>query len=236
MSRKLIKFLRRLSLPLKLTLLVTMGALLFGSNLLVSAAHLDIYFAGLVGAVAALLVVGYFILGKRSLKNMLGLWAIGTVIYLLFAIVRIYSGGALSPYFALVNTYERWFYSLLFQVILLGTFTVGLIFMEITSPIEFLRWGRLGLKIALLFRAFEQAMQILQDTKMALLMRGEWPEEGNDIISLRKTWLVIKCSPLLIRTGLRNIILFWFPWGWLCVVKLQKLMQQRKCMLLESKR
>jgi len=221
-------YLRALSLPVKIFLLLALGAILFGSNLLVSAQHLDIYFACLVSSVALLLVSGYWVLSKRVLKNMLFLWAIGVVIYLVFASIKVYSGGALSPYFTLTNVYDRWFYVWLFPVILLGTFTVGLIFMAITSPAEFLRWGDTGLKIALLFRAFEQAIQVLQDTKTALLMRGEWIEEGDEIISLRKTWRIIKYSPLLIRVSVRNIILFWFPWGWLCAINLQKLMQRKK--------
>lgn len=214
-------FLKNLALPIKILLLLVVAAALFGSNLLVKPQNLDIYFIGLTVIVILLVLCGRPIVGKKTLKNLIIFWGIGIGIYALFAIPRIYGGGILTPYFTLTNIYERWFYSLLFPVILLGTFVTGLIFMKITSPIEFLRWGNFGFKLALLFRAFQHSIQILQDTKTALLMRGEWPEENREV-SWRKTWLFIKYSPRLICTSLRNIILFWFPWGWLCVVKLQR--------------
>jgi len=226
MENNLIIWLRRLNLSLKIILLVTIGVGLLCSNLLVSAHQLDIYFIGLVTVVSLFMIGSYRVLGPKTFKNMFSLWIVGFVIYLCFAIPRIYWGGMLSPYFILPGIYERWCYSLLFPVILLGTFTVGLTFLKITSPIEFLRWGNFGFKVALSLRALQHALQIFQDTKTALLMRNEWPEEGKGVFRFRETWLVIKYSPLLLRTSLRNIILFWFPWGWLCVVKLQKMLSK----------
>lgn len=221
-------FLKKLPLPIKIFLLLVIAITLFGSNLLVKPQNLDIYFIGLAGIVILLVLCSRPIVGKKTLKNVLIFWGIGIGIYLLFAVPRIYGSGLLTPYFTLTSIYERWFYSLLFPVILLGTFVTGLVFIKITSPLEFLRWGNFGFKLALLFRAFQHSIQIFQDTKIALLMRGEWPEEQNEIIGWQKIWLFIKYSPRLICTSLRNIILFWFPWGWLCVVKLQKKMPVEK--------
>lgn len=224
MQNNLSNILKNLSLPIKIILLVTLGVALFGSHLLVSAQHLDLYFVGLVSVIAALVWLGYLVLSKKVLKNTVILWGVGVVIYLLFAIPRIYYGGMLTPYFNLTSIYERWFYSLLFPAILLGSFIVGLIFMRITSPLEFLRWGDFGFKLALIFRALQHSMQVFQSTKTALMMRGEWPDEqGVDAM-----WLAFKSSPLLIGASIRNIILFWFPWGWLSVLKLQQTIDARK--------
>jgi len=224
MQNNLILILKNLTLPIKIILLVTLGIALFGTHLLVSTQNLDLYFFSLASAVIALVWLGYLVLGKKPLKNIVILWAIGVTIYLCFAIPRIYYGGMLTPYFSLTSIYERWCYSLLFPAILLGSFIVGLIFMRITSPLEFLRWGDFGFKLALIFRALQHSMQIFQSTKMALIMRGEWPDEKG----IGAMWLAFKSSPLLIGTSIRNIILFWFPWGWLSVLKLQHTIEGRK--------
>lgn len=223
MSNNLNNILKRLSLPIKIILLITLGVVLFGSHLLVGAQNLDLYFIGLASMVLGLVWLGYWVLGKKALKSTVILWGVGVVIYLCFAIPRIYSGGMLTPYFTLISIDERWFYSLLFPVILLGTFIVGLIFMRITSPLEFLRWGDFGFKLALIFRALQHSIQIFQSTKTALTMRGEWPDENG----VGATWLAFKSSPLLIGASIRNIILFWFPWGWLSVIRLQEKLRIR---------
>jgi hypothetical protein len=68
-------------------------------------------------------------------------------------------------------------------------------------------------------RSLQHSAQIFNDTKIALMLQNQWPEESSSIFNLRTSWLTIKSSPLLVRTALRNIILYWFPWGWLCLKK-----------------
>jgi hypothetical protein len=99
----------------------------------------------------------------------------------------------------------------------LGTLSIGLIFINIVSPIEFLSCGSFSLKIVLIFRALQHSLQVFYDTKRAFMMRNMWPEENDKIFSFSGFWLALKYSPLLISTALRNIITFWYPWGWLCL-------------------
>ena len=225
MNTPVIRWLRQRNLTLKILALIAFAIIFYGSSLMVSPQHLSFYFMGLALVVIVIIMGSYWIIGKRALKNILILWAIGVIIYLFFAVPRIYLGGMLSPYFTLNTLSERWFYSLLFPLLLLGSFIVGLIFIEIVSPLEFLRWGQVGFVLALLFRSFQHSIQVFQNTKTALLMRAEWPDE-NQGGKIRTTYLMLKASPLLIRTSLRNIILYWFPWGLLGAMQLQERQKQ----------
>lgn len=209
------------SLPLliKILFLFVMAFILFFSALLVTNA-LEVYFAFILTFVLILATLCWFTVGRKSFMTVLGFWAFGSLIYLLIAVPRIYSGASLSPYLDLKIIKDRWLYTLAYPIRLLGTFSTGLVFIRITSPVEFLRWGSFGLKIALLFRAIQYATQAFNETRLALLMQDKWPEEQQGFIRFREAWLTIKYGPLLVGTTLRNIIL-WFPWAWLCFNKLQ---------------
>jgi len=216
MNYKLNQNLKKLSLHQKLLILLFFAMLLLFSGFIISTANLQMYFFSLMLFVIILTLFCYLIIGKRSFKPVIALWFLGTVIYLLIAVFRIYHGGTLSPYLHLQSISERWLYSLILPLITLGTFSIGLIFINIISPIEFLIWGKFGLKIVLLLRALQHSIQIFQETKKALMMQNKWSEESNKIVSIKGTFLAIKYSPLLIKTSFRNILLFWYPWGWLC--------------------
>ena len=208
--------LKKIPLVAKLTIMVIFVLILFFSGLFINEEYLLQYFLMIAFFVMILSFFCYLILGKRYFSSMIHIWLFGSLVYLLIAVFRIYSGGQLSLYIHLNTITNRWLYSLILPIITLGTFSLGLIFMRIISPIEFLSWGRFGFKIVLLLRALQHSIQVFQETKKALMMQNKWPEESNKIISISGTFLVIKYAPLLIRTSFRNIVLFWYPWGWLC--------------------
>jgi hypothetical protein len=208
-----------LPIECKLIWLAGIALILFLPNLLLRHVDLKIYYMFYAFFVSALAGFGFVVIGKKNFIAMLKLWGIGAVIYLLFAVPRIYWAGSLSPYFDFTSLTDRWLYSLLLPLILLGTFTASLVFVRITSPAEFLKWGYGGLKITLLMRALQHSAQVFSDTRIALMLQNQWPDEGSSIFNLRTSWLVIKSSHLLVSTAFRNIILYWFPWGWLCFKK-----------------
>lgn len=208
--------------------------LLFASNLWIETTSIEKHFIFITVLTLFFCLLCSCVLERRFFKIMIKLWLLGSIIYLCFAIPRIYLGGTLTPYLNLHSLQARWLYSLLLPLLLLGTFSSGLTFMSITSPTEFLSYGPIGMKIALLFRALQHAMQTLQETKIALMMQNQWPEEGKGLIRLRETWMCIKYSPLLVSTTLRNIILYWFPWGYLCFNQLQKKINNEKILQREN--
>lgn len=227
-SKTSFAFRRRLEgLPLsaKILSLVIFATLVF--PVFIRENELTVYFYSLIALVLILVFVSQYIIGRRTLKLTFILWSIGAIIYLCIAIPRIYSHAPLSPYMELKSETERWVYTLAFPVRLLGIFVMGLSFATITSPIEFLRWGQLGLRVALLFRAIQYATQSFNETRLALLMRNEWPEQGKGIIRTREAWLIMRQGPKLVTTTFRNVIL-WFPWAWFCYNKLLTNMKGNK--------
>lgn len=153
--------------------------------------------------------------GKKEFRSVILFWLIGTFIYLIFTIPLIYTQFDISPHLKLDNIIDRWLYTIALPIRLLGLFSGGLIFIRIISPIEFLRWKNFGYIIALLFRVIEQAKQKIHETRIALLMQNNWPEESGNLNRFRVASLIIKSSPKLIITTIRNMIV-WFPWAWLC--------------------
>ncbi len=111
-------------------------------------------------------------------------------------------------------------YYLSYPLRVLGIFFTGLFFAGITSPAEFLRWGSIGLKIALLYRAFEYSITSFEENRIALTIQGSWPDSDSKN-KFKALFKVIKVSSLLIAITFRNIIL-WFPWAWLCYTNLKK--------------
>lgn len=222
--------LAHLPLSVKIGSLLLTACILFISNIFATTYSLSLHFILMAIIISFFVSVAYLTLELATFKSMLKLWLLGTLVYACFAIPRIYLAGSLSPYYSLQSISDRWLYSFLLPIILLGTLSVGLIFVRITSPLEFLRWGKVGLGITLLLRALQHSVQIFSETRIALMMQNQWPEEKSNFYSLSSTWQVIKFSPLLIRTAIRNLILYWFPWGWICFNQLrnkQVLTQQK---------
>lgn len=215
-------YLKKQHLVTKIIGLFFLAIILFGAVFLIKKMAFLIFFYCFFSFVLLLTCLGFCVLDKQTFVAMLKVWLLGVFIYLLIAIPRIYLADNLSPYFHLHGLLNRWLYTALLPLILLGTFSVGLVFMRVTSPVEFLCFGRFGLKMVLLFRVLEHTGQIFQETKTAFIMQGLWPEGGSSIFSLHKSWLIIKNSPALVRMIFYSIILHWFPWGWLYFNRLEQ--------------
>lgn len=165
-------------------------------------------------------IVFFFIAGKRLFKITVWLWASGSIVYFCIAAFLILRDVQPLPYVRM-DDLNRILYYFSYPLRVLGIFFVGLTFSKVTSPVEFLVWGEAGLKIALAYRAFEYSVASFDEVRQALVIQGEWPDFKKRGNSLRKAVLAIRSAPVLVATSFRNIIL-WFPWAWICYVKLHK--------------
>lgn len=186
----------------------------------ITESKLTTYFIFLLVIIILMGFVCYIVTGQRTFWFTVKLWAIGSVIYLAVAIPYTYSGASLSPYMKLDNNVNRYLYSFFLPLRLLGIYFVGLTFLEVTSPTEFLKFGTVGFWIAFLFRIIEYAKQSFREAIIALRIQGEWPEESKGLIRFREAWLTIRRGPTLVIVTFRNIIL-WFPQAWLCFNRMQ---------------
>ena len=211
------KVLRKLPLWVKIASLLVFGFLLF--PFFIDDFTFRSYLYVLFSIVPIMAFLCYLIIYKEF-KFIIYLWLIGSIIYLLITIPYIYTQHSICPYLKLDNMVDRWLYILAYPIRILGLFSVGLIFISIVSPIGFLKYGKFGYWLALLFRVIELAIQQIHETRIALLMQNNWPEEHKGLIRLNEAYLIIKNSPKLIITMLRNMIV-WFPWAWLCFNRLK---------------
>jgi hypothetical protein len=158
--------------------------------------------------------------GKRTFRITMLLWAGGSIIYMVIAAVLIMRDVQPIPYMYL-NRIHLILYYLSYPLRVLGIFFTGLIFVGETSPAEFLRWGELGIRIALLYRAFEFSILSITDIRKALILQGEWPERAGGYRTGQNIGIFVRGAPILVATIFRNIIL-WFPWAWICYTNLRK--------------
>jgi hypothetical protein len=158
--------------------------------------------------------------GKRTFRIIMLLWAGGSIIYMVIAAVLIVRDVQPIPYMYL-NRIHLILYYLSYPLRVLGIFFTGLIFVGETSPAEFLRWGELGIRIALLYRAFEFSILSITDIRKALILQGEWPERAGGYRTGQNIGIFVRGAPILVATIFRNIIL-WFPWAWICYTNLRK--------------
>jgi hypothetical protein len=86
---------------------------------------------------------------------------------------------------------------------------MGMSFMEIISPIEFLRYGKIGFHISYLLRSFQVSMYQIDQNKKAMEMAGEIPRRYR---SLSDYLLLIKKAPLILSLSIRNLML-WLFWS-----------------------
>lgn len=212
--------LRKLPLVIKLSLLVSGASLFFilFPFLLRYGTIIYIVFFSLLIIFGAIFRI---VTDRNTFITTLWLWGGGSIIYLIIALFLIIRGIQPLPYIQF-ETLPLIVYYLSYPLRVLGIFFIGLIFANITSPAEFLSWGEKGLKIALVYRAFEYSVQTLSETKIALLIQGEWPDfSGAKRQGFREMLMVVRSAPVLIATAFRNIIL-WFPWAWICYNNLKK--------------
>jgi hypothetical protein len=217
--------LRRAPLPLKGAMLVAGAAVFF-----VLFPFLQRYFLlslllfGIFLAAAGIL---FFLVSERSaFKAVLVLWAAGSVIYMAIAVILIIRGVQPLSYITL-DTPGRVFYYASYPLRVLGIFFVGLLFSHTTSPAEFLRWGELGVRITLAYRAFEYSVQSLGDTKGFLIVQGHWPDSEDKTSIFGMFVATIRSVPYLVATMMRNLIL-WFPWAYISYTRLRRDLERRK--------
>ena len=216
--------LENISLFIKILFLLITAIVFFFFVFFITESKLAMYFIFLLVIIGLMGFVCYMVTEQRTFWFTIKLWVIGSIIYLAVVIPYTFSGASLSPYMKLDDNVNRYLYAFFLPLRLLGTFFVGLTFLEVTSPTEFLKFGTVGQWIAFLFRIIEYAKQSFRESIIALRMQGEWPEEGKGFIRFREAWLTIRQGPTLAIVTFRNIIL-WFPKAWLYFNRLQNNMR-----------
>jgi len=207
--------LERVPLFAKLSFMIFLAILFFPLFFFINETQLVGYSCFLLSLFIIMTILARLIIGQKSFWATIKLWTIGSIIYLFFAIPYTLAGLTLCPSLVLCEDVSRWLFVLGLPLRLLAIFFVGLTFIEITSPVEFLRFGIPGLYLAFLFRIIGYTKRALWETIDALRMQGKWPEEGKAIIRFREAWLKIKHAPMLASVTFRNIICWFLPWAWL---------------------
>jgi hypothetical protein len=224
-SQRIIVFLEKLNLILKLVLLMTgavMFFILFPFLLKYGLKVYILFFTLLILSGITFRIVA----GKKAFKVIMWLWAGGSIIYLIIAFFLIIKGVQPLLYMKM-DRLDMILYYVSYPLRVLGIFFTGLIFSSITSPVEFLRWGGTGLKIALVYRSFEYSANSFETNMKALIIQGEWPDFSKDAKNFRGTFLVLKSAPMLVATTFRNLIM-WFPWAWICYNTLKNDVDKRR--------
>jgi hypothetical protein len=158
--------------------------------------------------------------GKKEFRVTVLLWLSGTAVYGLVALVLIVKRVQPHPYVSM-SAEALTLYHASYPLRVLGVFFVGLIFVHVTSPVEFLALGGFGLKAALAYRAFEYSVNAFDETRRSMIIQGYWPDPTARRRGRRDFFTMFANSPTLIATTFRNIIL-WFPWAWICYTSLVK--------------
>ncbi|MBV9864768.1 MAG: hypothetical protein JO316_05430 [Abitibacteriaceae bacterium] len=203
-------YLKSIDLYLKIMLVLLINYLLY--PFMIDDIHLRTYFYRL--AAMTVFIVGMYglIFSPKAVMLMLCLWFLGNLYYLAVSIPLIYSSATLTPYMHLSTVINRWLYALSHPLRWLAALALGSIFVGSISPIEFLRWGNVGLYMAVFFRMIENAIQNLANTRTALQIQGEWPEAQSWLSYFAPKFIlksIRSCIALVIITY-RNILL-WSP-------------------------
>jgi hypothetical protein len=177
------------------------------------------YFVALVilDMLLALVCIGF-----RAFSAMLALWMFGAVFYLLFAILFVpwlVPDAPITPYMELATEADQRLFHCLRLGMFLGILSASLTFASVVSPVEFLPWGLIGLRIALFFRLMQRSIEGFRDIKTALRIYDQWPEERRGVGRLAEAFHVLCRAPTLIRITFINMVLWLLPWGWLCYNK-----------------
>ncbi len=214
--------LRKLPLFAKFSFLILVAILFFGLILFIDKSQLVSYSYVISFLLIVIGIITRLVIGQRLFWVTINLWVIGYIAYLVFMIPYALTDFSISPFIVLDDNVTRWVYILGFPFRVLGIFFAGLVFIEITSPIEFLKFGTVGLYLAFLFRTVEYTKQVIWENIDALRMQGKWPEQSKGIIRFREARLKIKHAPILIIVTFRNIICWSLPWAWLSFSRIQK--------------
>lgn len=131
-------------------------------------------------------IIYYYLVQYFEFKKTIILWLIGAVVYWLFAIPLTLTGIPVSPFFKMKGLAACLLFNVDLPFRLLGIFFSGLIFIEITSPIEFTRLGRITFITAYTYRMFEHSIEILYETIDSLIAINRWPDNSQKIKGISK--------------------------------------------------
>lgn len=215
--------LRKLPLFAKFSFLILVAIFFFGLILFIDKSQLVSYSCLISFLLIVMGVITRLVIGHHLFWLTIKLWVIGCIIYLLLMIpYALLTNFPISPFIVLDDKASRLLYILGYPVRILGIYFAGLIFIGITSPTEFLKFGTSGLYLAFLLRTIEYTKEVLWQNIDALRMQGKWPEESKGIIRFREACSKIKHSPTLVIITFRNIICWALPWAWLSFSRIQK--------------
>jgi hypothetical protein len=217
-SIRLIKKLRELNIWIKIFILFVYSISL--CPFFINDETFRTYSFLLFGIVIIMASLYRIVFGKKKFGNLFFSWLIGASIYILVSVFLIYSNYKLSPYLKLDNLTDRWIYTLALPIRILGIFIGGLFFIEVVSPIQFLKWKNFGYNLALLFRVIELSKQKIHETQIALLMQNDWPERGGKFIRFGEAISIIKKCPKLVIVVIRNLLV-WCPSAWISFKRLK---------------
>ena len=220
-AERLIEWLESIHLIVKIISLVVITFPFFFFVFFISEEHLVDYFLILFALLLGLTFICYVVVESREFWFAIKLWLVGLVMYLIINIPYMLTGGPLSPYMELSDSFNRWLYVVALPVRILAIFLGGLIFLRITSPLEFTKYGAIGLQLTFLFRTIDYVKEAVYETKDALRMYGKWPDECVHKHWVKRTWTIIRYSPTLMFVTVRNVICWFFPWTWLFYKKMQ---------------
>ncbi len=201
------KRLKGMKLHWKTALLFIISFLLF--PYMSSEAFIPLYSLFLLGFTFILAFVYYKLSSLKSLILVLKLWLIGLVFYVLFSLVFILNSWDISPTIRLTETKNQLLYLMIYPVRVLAVFFTGLSFIEIISPVEFLKYGRAGYGFCYLLRSFQVSKEQMIQNKRAMEMMGQIPSEFK---SVKDYSLFIRKSPLIIALTIRNLMI-WLFWS-----------------------
>lgn len=149
--------------------------------------------------------------GDKALFTVLALWFTGMLFYAITSVIFITFDLPVSFQVTFSNPLYKIFYMFLYPFRLLGVFITGLIFIQSLSPVQFLKFGKTGLKIAFILRAISFATDELQSNKQALIMSGLIPDDTEIKKDKKKTLHFLLQSPLLVTLTIRNLFM-WIFW------------------------
>lgn len=215
-------YLKRLPLCLKVFILSLASILNFYACSFIPEKNLSNYLTVMTIALIPLLVLSFFVLESKALIVTIKLWIVGCVFTLVVATILIYMEKPLSPYLSIEDKMSNWLYAFTYPMRILAIFLCGLMFLEITSPIEFMQLGSVGLLIAFLLRIIGYAKNNIYETIEYLKMCGLWPEENKKLFNINEVKAKVKICPILVSIVFRNIVCWSLPWAWISFNRFRK--------------
>lgn len=201
------KYLQSLSINTKLLLLLLNAFLLFpyiqNEDFLIG------YSVFLILLIFSYSLIYAKIKSFKSLKGILSLWLIGLFFFFIFSLIFLLNNWEISPGINLTTLRNKIIYLTLYPIRILGVFLIGFTFIEIISPIEFLRYGQVGYYLCYLFRSFQVSKDEMLQNKVMMEMRGQIPLRFNRFSDYA---LFFKNAPLIIALTIRNMML-WLFWS-----------------------